>query len=70
MKILEVLPRDIVVRTEFTIKEINMFLDFIDHCTVEVDPNDSNMVEADKYVRSIFKELGELADNIDIEKSG
>ena len=62
VNILDVQPRTIVIRAEFTLEEVEMILDYLDHTTVAYDTkNDIQMKKADNYVKSIFHDLSQLA---------
>ncbi len=66
MNVVEVQSRDIYLLVEFSLKQVEFILDFIDHSTVEYDSTqEPEMVEADKYVREdLFEPLNKLAEEL------
>lgn len=65
MKVVNVRPRDICVTFEMSVQEIDLFIEYLDHCSVTYDPKkDKKMAEADEYMKKNFANLVELHSNL------
>ena len=65
MDVLEVYPKDWFVRIELSLDQIQKLLDFMDHCTIEIDPKNKELVEARDYVtENFFAKLDKLSEEI------
>ena len=65
MIILEVFPKDLHVKLEFSVTQVNHILDYLDRCTVDatIDPKLSE--DSKTYVEQVFfKELNKLTESI------
>ena len=62
MKVLSVQPKGVYVTLEFSIEQIGMILEYLDHCIVSYDSKkESDMTVADGYVKDIiFAHLSKL----------
>ena len=66
MRIVKVEPRDFYITLDFSLKQVNMILDYLSKCVVEYDgEEDLEMKEADDYMKNqFFKQLDVLSEEI------
>ncbi len=65
MIILDVFPKDLHVKLEFSVTQVNHILDYLDRCTVDVTIDPKLSEDAKTYVEQVFfKELNKLTESI------
>ena len=65
MIILDVFPKDLHVKLEFSITQVNQILDYLDRCTIDLTAKPTLSEEAKTYVEQVFfKELNKLTESI------
>jgi len=71
MKILDVQPKDIHVTLEFSLNEIDLILEYLDHVKVAyVKEAEPKMAQADDLIKSMFSTLNNLHKDLTEGKSG
>jgi hypothetical protein len=69
MDVLEVYPKDWFVRVELSLDQIRKLLDFLDNCTVNIDPKNRELVAAKDYViGDFFAKLDKLSEEIMVRR--
>ena len=65
MIILDVFPKDLHVKLELSITQVNQILDYLDRCTVDLTIKPPLSEEAKTYVEQVFfKELNNLTESV------
>jgi hypothetical protein len=54
VEILEIYPKDVYVKLELSLKEIEYLLDFLGNSVMSLDKEKSEMVEAASYIQTQF----------------
>ena len=65
MKVIDVIPKDIVILNEFSVSEITSLLFCLEHCTIEYDTaNDEEKKHADYFTNKFYKVLLAIEERI------
>ena len=54
MRLIGVQQREVVGLFEISSKDVKLLLDAIDHCEINIDENNSNLVKAKNYFIEVF----------------
>ena len=66
MKVVSIEARDVYITLDFSLKQVNHILDYLNRCTVEYNSEkEPEMVEADKYVKEVlFPNMDALSEDL------
>ena len=65
MIILDVFPKDLHVKLEFSVTQVNHILDYLDRCTFAATADPKLSEDAKTYVEQVFfKELDKLTESM------